>query len=531
MKVMFVYPSLLPGHKPKYGVPPMGILHIAAELQKQGVEAHVLDAEIEGLTVKEMVKRILDVDPDLIGFSIMTPQLHQALEASVYLKQARPKMIVVLGGAHISSTHDDTFSFADCFDFAVDGEGEQTMLEIVDRLEKGGQLPHCLEGIDGVIYRREDGVVVRNSPRMWLKELDQLSRIDYDMLDVSKYRIPTLPGPPVVGMMISRGCPFKCTYCDAPTTTGKKIRFHSPERAADDIRYYQRRYGVKAFSFRDSTFTANRKWVLPFCEAILRSEGPPVYWRCNTRVDVVDDEMLALMRRAGCYTINFGVESGHPQILKNIRKDVAIEKIYKAHELTRKHGIRTYTTFLVGSIGETKETIKTTMKVAEEIRPSLAMYFVTIAYPGTQLYDEAVAQNLVEPRWWANDFWDPRKNTAFEKRWGWSAGAGALKIPGFDSEKWQKRATRSFYLRPRFVWDTLAFAVKNPYFLRYAVVLSKEVIPFYRFRLPWRKPTVAEQSRVYSRCPSQPTADYMLRPGVQNANLLQIQGLSNKRPS
>jgi len=511
MKVMFVYPSLLPGHKPKYGVPPMGILHIAAELQKHGAEAHVLDAEIEGLTVKEMVHRILEVDPDLVGFSIMTPQLHAALEAAVYLKQARPSMIIVLGGAHIASTHEDTFSFADCFDFAVYGEGETTMKEVINALEAGGTLPTCLEDIRGVIYRRCDGTVVKNPPAGWIMELDQLSRIDYDMLDVTKYRIPTLPGPPVVGMMISRGCPFKCTYCDAPTTTGKKIRFHSPERAASDIRYYQERYGVKAFSFRDSTFTANRKWVIKFCEALLASKGPELFWRCNTRVDVVDNEMLELMRTAGCYTINFGVESGHPQILKNIKKEVAVEKIHKAHELTRKHGIRTYTTFLVGSIGETEETIKTTIKVAKEIRPSLAMYFVTTAYPGTPLYDEAVAKNMVEPRWWANDYWDPRKNTAFEKRWGWSAGAGTLKIPGFDSEKWQKRATRSFYLRPRFVWDTLVFTVKNPYFLRYAVTLSKEVLPFYRFRWPWRKPTVAERSRIYSRCPSQPTADYALR--------------------
>jgi radical SAM superfamily enzyme YgiQ (UPF0313 family) len=513
MKAMFVYPSLLPGHKPKYGVPPMGMLHIAAELQREGVEAHVLDAEIEGLTVKEMVQRILDVNPDLVGFSVMTPQLHSALEASVYLKQARPSMIVVLGGAHISSTHEDTFSFADCFDFLVYGEGEMTMREIIAQLRQGGQLPDCLQGIAGVIYRDTNGKIVKNGPRAWVMELDQLSRIDYDMLNISNYRIPTLPGPPVIGMMISRGCPFKCTYCDAPTTTGKKIRFHTPERAVEDIRYYQERYGVKAFSFRDSTFTANRKWVIKFCEALLASKGPETHWRCNTRVDVVDDELLGLMRRAGCYTINFGVESGHPVILKNIKKDVSVERIAKAHELTRKHGIRTYTTLLVGSIGETEETIRTTMKVVENIRPSLAMYFVTIAYPGTHLYEEAVAKKMVEPRWWVNDYWDPRKNTAFEKRWGWSAGAGALTIPGFDAEKWQKRATRSFYLRPRFVWDTLAFTVKNPYFLRYAVTLSKEVLPFYRLPFFKRKKaaTPAERAKIYSRCPSQPTADYAIR--------------------
>ena len=509
MKVVLCYPSTLPGQKPKYGLQPMGILYIATVLKQHGIDVEVLDADIEGLTINEMVERILGANPVLVGFSIMTPQLMSALEAAFWLKRARPSLPIVLGGAHISSTLDDTFSLADCFDFAVYGEGELTMVEVAKKIEQGG-FPDCIDGVSGVIYRNNKGEVIINPPRPFIMEIDSLPRIDYDMLDITKYRIPTVVGRYVLAMMMSRGCPFKCTFCDAPTTTGKKIRFHSPERAVEDIKYNYEKYGARSFAFRDSTFTANKKWVLRFCEAIIRSEIK-IYWRCSTRVNCVDEELLKMMKRAGCYTINFGVESGHPKILKNIKKEVAIEQIYDAHELARKYGIRSYSTFIVGSPGETDETMQTTIDLARRIRPSLAMFFVAIAYPGTAMYDQAVKEGIVEPRWWANQAWDPGRHSAFQKRWGWTADAGAIRIPGFDAEAWQKRATRTFYLRPRFIYDTLIFLLKNPYFIRDLVDLGMELLPFYKIPLPWRKSRVNEEHRRYSRCPSAATWDYEKR--------------------
>src|SRR3972149_889743 len=509
MKVVLCYPSMLPGQKPKYGLQPMGILYIATVLKQHGIDVEVLDADIEGLTINEMVERILGAKPDLVGFSIMTPQLMSALEAAFWLKRARPSLPIVLGGAHISSTLDDTFSLADCFDFAVYGEGELTMVKVAKKIEQGG-LPDCIDGVPGVIYRNNKGEVIINSPRPFIMEIDSLPRIDYDMLDITKYRLPTVAGRYVLAMMMSRCCPFKCTFCDAPTTTGKKIRFHSPERAVEDIKYNYEKYGARSFAFRDSTFTANKKWVLRFCEAIIRSEIK-IYWRCGTRVNCIDEELLKMMKRAGCYTINFGVESGHPKNLKNIKKEVAIEQIYDAHELARKYGIRSYSTFIVGSPGETDETMQTTIDLARRIRPSLAMFFVAIAYPGTAMYDQAVKEGIVEPRWWANQAWDPGRHSAFQKRWGWTADAGAIRIPGFDAEAWQKRATRTFYLRPRFIYDTLIFLLKNPYFIRDLVDLGMELLPFYKIPLPWRKSRVNEEHRRYSRCPSAATWDYEKR--------------------
>ena len=130
-----------------------------------------------------------------------------------------------------------------------------------------------------------------------------------------------MAGKYVLSMMLSRGCPFKCTFCDAPITMGTKLRFWSTPRVIADIRHYVEKYGVTNFVFKDSTFTAKKKWAYEFCQALVDS-GLKIKWRCNTRVNLVEPPLLELMKKAGCYVINFGVESGSPEILKRIKKEV-----------------------------------------------------------------------------------------------------------------------------------------------------------------------------------------------------------------
>jgi radical SAM superfamily enzyme YgiQ (UPF0313 family) len=517
MKVTLCYPSLLPGQKANYGLQPLGVLYIAALLRQHGMDVEVVDADVDGLTVSEMVDRILATQPDLVGFSMMTPQLIPGLQTCVALKDARPDLTIVLGGAHIDSTHEDVFSMADCFDFAIYGEGEYALLEAVQRIQAPGpaSLADRLAGIGNVIYRDDSGRVVRNQARPFLANLDDLPSVDYDMVDIRKYIIPTMAGKYVISMMLSRGCPFKCTFCDAPITMGKKLRFWTMDRIIHDIRYYVEKYDCHNFVFKDSTFTANKKWADAFCDRLIEAKLD-IKWRCNTRVNLVPPPLLEKMKKAGCYVINFGVESGDPQILKTIEKETKIEDVYDAHRRCRKLGIRTYATFLVGNPGETEETVKRTIHVATGIRPNLAMFFVSTAYPGTPLYDQAVAQGMVEPRWWATQAWDPRKNSAFQARWGWTA-KGGLTIPGFDSEYWQRTATRAFYLRPYFIWDTLVFTVKNPYFARHLFNLGKELIPLYKLSWPWKRTPATQVERdearekVLAKCPSAATVSYQRR--------------------
>lgn len=524
MRITLCYPALLPGQKPKYGLQPLGVLHIAAVLRQDGHDVEVLDADVDGLSIEEMTQRILAGRPDLVGLSLMTPQLMPALEVSAALKRVRPELPIVLGGAHIDSTEEDVFEMADCFDFAIYNEGELPMREICARMRDldirdAKDIRPALVGIDNAIYRGEDGQLVKNAERPFLKELDTLPSVDYDMVDITKYTIPTMKGRYVISMMLSRGCPFKCTFCDAPLTMGKKLRFWTMDRIMADIRFNVEKYGCRNFVFKDSTFTANKKWTDQFCERLIQ-EKLDIKWRCNTRVNLVPPALLEKMAKAGCYVINFGVESGDPGILKRIEKEVDIEAIYDAHRRCRKLGIRTYATFLVANPGETVETVKRTIKVACGIRPNLAMFFVSTAYPGTPMYDEAVKEGYVEPRWWASQEFDPSKNSAFQYRWGWTS-KGALRIPGFDSEYWQRKATRSFYLRPYFVFDTLRFTLKNPYFIKHLFSLGKELVPIYKLgNLFKRKGPLSDVqlARVTARCPSAPTNEYQPRRGFETSS-------------
>ncbi len=521
MKITLCYPALVPGHKAKYGLQPLGVLYIASVLKRDGFDVEVVDADIDGLSLHETARRVLDTNPDLVGFSLMTPQLLTALAVSSLVKQIRPDLPIVLGGAHVDSTKGDVFAMANSFDLAVHGEGEGTLLDVCQTMRSHGMrdLEQYWADIPGLIYRDGKGSVMVNPARTFTRDLDEFPRVDYDLLDITKYSIPTMAGRYVLSMMLSRGCPFKCTFCDAPITMGKKLRFWSIERVIEDIRFYKQKYGVTNFVFKDSTFTANKKWALKFVQALLDA-NLNIKWRCNTRVNLVPPELLNLMAEAGCYVINFGVESGHPDILKRIKKEVDLDHVVDAFERCRKLGIRTYATFLIGNPGETTETARATIDFAKKVRPSLCMFFVSTAYPGTPMYLDALVDGTVEERWWANQEFDPTKNSAFQVRWGWTA-AGALKIPDFDSEFWQRKATREWYFRPRFMLDTLTFTAKNPYFLRHLWNLGTEVIPFYKLRnlLPKRTLQPDERLQIMEKCPSAPNWDYQPRTDLPQAKV------------
>jgi anaerobic magnesium-protoporphyrin IX monomethyl ester cyclase len=521
VRVTLCYPSLLPGNKSKYGLQPLGVLYIAALLKREGFDVTVLDADVDGLTVDETVERVLAGKPDLVGLSLMTPQLMTALAISAKLKQQNPELPIVLGGAHMDSTKGDTFSMADCFDIAVHGEGEFTLAEICHNVQKHGasDVAKICDGVPGAIFRDALGQIVENPPRVFLKELDELPSVDYDMIDHDKYSIPTMAGSHVLSMMLSRGCPFACTFCDAPITMGKKLRFWSIDRVIEDIRFYKEKYGVTNFVFKDSTFTAHKKWAAKFLQALIDADLD-IKFRCNTRVNLVPGPLLELMAKAGCYVINFGVESGDPEVLKKIKKQAKLEEVADAFERCRKLGIRTYATFLIGNPGESVESIRATIDFSKKIRPSLCMFFVSTAYPGTDMYNDAVADGQIEPRWWANQGFDSSKNSAFQVRWGWT-DAGALKFSEFDSEYWQRKATREWYFRPQFIFDTLSFTLKNPYFIRHLWNLGIEMIPFYKLRnlLPGKTISAQEKLELMEQCPSEPEKRYLARENVSGEGL------------
>lgn len=523
MRVSLVYAPFIPGNKPKYGLQPLGVLYIGALLRREGFDVSVLDADINGLTIAETVERVMATDPDLVGISLMTPQLLSALALCAALKHARPGLPIVLGGAHIDASKDDIFSMATTMDFAIHGEGELAMLECCQKLRDHGvrrgysytNLFELLKDVPNVITRDPaTGEVTVQPARAFLVDLDSLPSADYGMYGTLDYHMPMLPGL-VLSMMLSRGCPFSCTFCDAPQVMGKKFRFWSVPRIVEDIRRYKEIHKTNAFVFKDSTFTANQRWAKELCQAFIDTKLN-IRWRCNTRADLIPQPLLSLMKRAGCDILNIGVESGDPEILRRIKKEVDLEKVGNAFERCRALGIRTYATMIVGAPGETDASITRSLNFAMRLRPSLVNFHIAIAYPGTPMYEEALDAGEVEPRWWARQAeggYDPTRSSEFEARWGWVADGALISKNGFDAEAWQRRLTRAWYLRPSFFWDTASFAVRNPFMFRHLFNLGRELVPFYKLRnlMPGRELKKDERLEILERCPSAPTIQYVPR--------------------
>jgi len=535
MRVALVYAPFIPGNKPKYGLQPLGVLYIGALLRREGFDVSVLDADIKGLTIAETVQRIIATDPDLVGISLMTPQMVSGLALCAALKHARPGLPIVLGGAHIDASKDDIFSMATTMDFAIHGEGEPPMLECCQKLRDHGikeghaytNLYELRKDVPNVITRDPaTGEVTVQPARSFLVDLDMLPSADYTMYGHLDYRMPMLPGL-VLSMMLSRGCPFSCTFCDAPQVMGKKFRYWSVDRIVEDIRKYKEIHNTNAFVFKDSTFTASQRWAKELCQAFIDAKLN-IRWRCNTRADLIPQPLLALMRKAGCDILNIGVESGDPEILRRIKKEVDLTKVGDAFERCRKLGIRTYATMIVGAPGETEASIRRSLDFAMKIRPSLVNFHIAIAYPGTPMYEEALDAGEVEPRWWARlvekGGYDPKHSSEFEARWGWVADGALISKNGFDAEQWQRKLTRAWYLRPGFFVDTLGFAIRNPFMFRHLLNLGRELVPMYKLRnlMPGYKLKGDERLEILQKCPSMPTVQYVPRRDLMRARTLRV---------
>ena len=330
-----LYGAINVGHNSYF---PLGLGYIAAVLREGGHEAHLLDPEAEGLTREELLARILEIQPDLVGISCATPAFKSARAIADMVKKNTPALVVV-GGVHVSSHPKEILESCAEFDVVVFGEGEITSLEICQRYKAGH--PESLENIAGLVYRVQ-GEVKQNPPRLKIADLDSLPLPARDLVNLDNYRLQPLfdHGVKSATMITSRGCPSHCTYCASFLTMGKKFRAHSPEYTIREIKHLVEKYGVKHIYFVDDTFTMDRQRVFRICE-LLDKEKIKIKWTFFGRVDTVDEELLRVMREHGADQIIFGIESGDLQVLKNIRKEVTLEQCRQALSISNKLGYRT----------------------------------------------------------------------------------------------------------------------------------------------------------------------------------------------
>lgn len=367
--------------------PPQGILYIAKVLLNFGHEVAVIDADIDNLSLEDILKKVLEYRPDIIGITVNTLQCKAAYETSDYIKKMYD-VPIVLGGPHPSALKEKIFEKCKSANILIFGEGEFTFLEIAHNFDKN----YSFAKIKGVCYN-DKGKIYINPSREPIENLDELPFPALDLIGpITKYpgAYPT-GARPSIQLMASRGCPFNCSFCSNPVW-GKKIRLRSPDSVLNEVEWLQNEFKVKEIFFQDDTFNFKREWFEEICNGIIerRLNQKSIFkspFRANS--NLIDLELLRLAKEAGFWMIFYGVESGNQAILNSIHKKMELKEIQRAIKLTRKVGIKVYASFIIGNIGESKSTIYDTIKFAKKIDPDYYGFAVAMPYPGSELYTVA----------------------------------------------------------------------------------------------------------------------------------------------
>ncbi|MDD5440250.1 MAG: radical SAM protein, partial [Candidatus Omnitrophica bacterium] len=363
---------------------PLGLGYIAAVLRDHGFTVRLIDPEAQSLAIGDIADIIRADKPMTVGISSATPNFSSAVKIAGLAKEIDPGIKVVAGGIHASALPELVLEQTGAFDIVVIGEGENTMVELARAFQEGTGY----EGVAGIAYRKQ-GIITRTAPRPFIQDVDSLPLPARDLIDIALFfpNLFNIRKRRTAGMITSRGCPFKCYFCASHITMGAGYRPHSSGRVFDELSMLVRDYGVQQVLFMDDTFTFDRKRLIDICERILRS-ALHVDWHCFARVSDVDKETLALMEKAGCSSIGFGVESGDEEVLKGIKKGITLGQVRQAFALSNLTRMRTQAFFVFGSKHETNRTIDTTISLAKELKPHLAFFNILTPYPGTRAFDD-----------------------------------------------------------------------------------------------------------------------------------------------
>jgi len=395
--------------------PSLGLLHLAAEVRLHGYTPRIIESDIFNLSVEDVVAEILRDNPAYVGITLFTVGVWNAVLIAREIKKQLPQTIIIVGGPHISSMGKETMERFPEFDYAVDGEGEKTLMDLLDMLENRGN-PFT---VPGVIFRK--GPFVNQTPgRPINRDLDDLPMPAWDLLpDFPRAYIPAIydyPRGPVATIAASRGCPFHCKFCDT-STFGNRVRYYSPKVVFEMMKHLKKTYGVKHVLFVDDLFVASRLRVNELCNLLIESKLG-ITWSCTSRVDTIKPDTLELMKKAGCWEISFGLETGSNELLKKMDKAAEVELSEKAVNWTAAAGIRSKGLFMLGYPGETLDTIEQTKAFVRRIPMTIMNLTKFTPYPGSPIYRDLYGTNIRDDHWekmnGMNFVWAPEGMTVEE---------------------------------------------------------------------------------------------------------------------
>lgn len=415
--------------------PPLGLLYLASVIRKDSpYKVAVLDTLAEELSHEEIERRIQNNKPDVVGLSIMTFTLIDCMIISKMIKKIDPEIKIIWGGPHVNIFPEESISL-DYVDFVVLGEGEANIVPLLDAIGAGTGF----EDVIGIVYQ-EKGEIKRTKPNSLIMDLDSIPFPARDLTNIKLYSSLLAKRSQVTTMITSRGCPYKCIFCDRPHL-GKVFRARSAANVVEEMEQIVNQ-GIHEVLIYDDTFTIDRQRVVDICNSLIEKKLD-LSWDIRARVNTVDLELLKLMKKAGCERIHYGIESGNQEILNILKKGITLEQAEKAFALTRKAGIGTLGYFMIGSPGETRETIMETINFAKKLKADFCHFSITTPFPATPLFDIGLKEGTIKYDYWKEFAKNPTKEF----------------VPGLWEENLSKEelielltlAYKKFYTRPTYI--------------------------------------------------------------------------------
>jgi len=407
--------------------PPLTLAYIAS-LTRNENEVKLIDAIGDEIPEKGVIKTVRKFDPDLVIVNTTTPTINNDLSVIKKLKKVSDFRSVIFG-VHATHFARELIRFPQV-DVVIRGEPELTSYDLTKKE---------LKDVEGIVYK--DGNKVKENPDREPLDVNSLPFPTWDIVNLENYRMPIINESYIL-LATGRGCPYDCSFCVSTSYYRKKFRCREADSVIREI-HYGKSLGVNNFFFFVETFTLNRKFVLDLCERIIK-EGLNIRWVCNSRVDTVTQEMLNMMRKAGCWLISFGIESSSQRILDNVKKGITPKQSENAVRMAHKAGIATVGHFVFGLPGETEDSIRKTIEFAKKIPLNFAEFYIATPFPGSELFDEIEGRDYEEINW--DEFEYSHQNLCRE----------------LSLEKFRKKAYMEFYLRPWLILrDLRLFGLQN----------------------------------------------------------------------
>lgn len=440
-------------------LPPLGAATIAGALAQGGHDVRVLDldlADVAGEPVEAaLIGALQEFAPDVVGLTSITPTWDAMMLAADRVGSRLPGAVIVCGGVHPTLFPEETLARGSV-DFVIRGEADFALNELLE-----ASVP---EDVPGVVSRT-GGELKYGPPRALAEDLDALPFPAWELFDIHRYRMSHLTERRRPGGYIetSRGCPFGCVYCDK-TTFGRRFRAKSPERVAAEFELMAKRHGFREIHIVDDGFSTDLERAKNICRLLInRRLDAPFNLFNGIRADRIDDELCGLLKRAGCYQVAFGVESGSDLVLESVSKGLTKDDVRRAAALCKKHGLETFGFFMLGFPEDTRETIMETIRFAVELDMTISKFDIAVPLPGTPMFEMLDSRGLIRTRDWSRYIFHRTDAPLFDHpSLSWDELDGLYRL-----------AFRRAYLRPRYILKRLAHGLRTgglwydiSYFLR-----------------------------------------------------------------